>query len=172
MRCFAALWPDDATRDRLDALARHWHTRFPRARRMRRANLHLTLAFIGDVQPAVAHLIAARLSGEAWPEGSWSVDRIGVFDKVRVLWAGSEADLLLDSLAGRARALLDNARVHYDRKAFAPHVTLLRNLPREACGASDTLSEPICWRIAAPALLQSTATVDGVQYTPVEPAGV
>jgi RNA 2',3'-cyclic 3'-phosphodiesterase len=171
MRCFVALWPDEATRDRLDALARHWHTRFPRARRMRRTNLHLTLAFIGDLEPAAASLVATRLAGTAWPEGSWPVDRIGVFDKVRVLWAGSDTDPVLDSLAGRVRELLDDARVHFDRKAFAPHVTLLRNLPREAFGASDALSEPICWRIATPALLKSTATVDGVQYTPVEPAG-
>ena len=46
-RCFVALQPDEAALDRLDRLAGEEHARFPSARRVRRENLHLTLAFIG-----------------------------------------------------------------------------------------------------------------------------
>ena len=45
VRCFVACWPDDATRNQLDAAAQQAARRYPRARRVPRENLHLTLAF-------------------------------------------------------------------------------------------------------------------------------
>ncbi len=169
MRCFVALWPDEATRVALDQLARAWHTRFARARRMRRANLHLTLAFIGELDAAVAGRLAAQLAGQTWDAGGWTIDRISAFDRVRVLWAGCEASTYLDGLAGQVRASLDDLQLRYDRKPFVPHVTLLRNLPPDAAGAFELLEAPVHWQATAPVLLRSSATVDGVQYMPVTP---
>ncbi|MCK6429025.1 MAG: hypothetical protein L6Q72_08010 [Burkholderiaceae bacterium] len=62
MRCFVALWPDDAARERLAAVAREQQRRFPRARAMRAENLHLTLAFIGELdETALAQRVRALL---------------------------------------------------------------------------------------------------------------
>jgi 2'-5' RNA ligase len=169
MRCFVALWPDEATRVALDQLARSWHKRFARARRMRRANLHLTLAFIGELDAALAGRLATQLAGQTWPTGAWTLDRIGAFDRVRVLWAGCEASTYLDGLAGQVCAILDELQLRYDRKPFVPHVTLLRNLPPEAAGVFELLDAPIQWQATPPVLLRSSPTVDGVQYTPVTP---
>jgi 2'-5' RNA ligase len=170
MRCFVALWPDDPTRDRLETLARDWHQRLPDARRMRRENLHLTLAFIGELEAPVARRIAALLSEQSWRPGTWKVDRLGVFDKARVLWAGSDADAQLASVASSVRELLDRLDVRYDRRPFVPHVTLLRNLPRIAFGTAQAIDPPITWPTHSPALLYSTHAENGTRYVALGPS--
>lgn len=167
IRCFVALQPDDDARDRLDALARAHLASFPHARRMRRENLHLTLAFIGALEAAVARRVAGRLAEQAFDAFDWALDAVGVFDRARVLWAGS-ADQRLEALAANARQLLDAMGVRYDRKPFVAHVTLLRKLPRAvARSAPARIEPPILWRASPPILLQSTATSDGTRYTPL-----
>ncbi len=172
MRCFVALWPDDAVRERLEAAAREWHRRFPAARRMRGANLHLTLAFIGELDEARARQIARALAQAAWRTGTWRVDRIGTFERARVLWAGSDDNPLLAAIAGPVRALLDELQVRYDRKPFAPHVTLLRNLPRSAAGASAPIEPPLEWIVAPPLLLHSVHEADGTRYVALDAAPI
>ena len=61
-RVFFALWPDDALRGALHALAQGWRAHCG-GRVTRRENLHLTLVFIGNVDPqqlAVLRDLAAR----------------------------------------------------------------------------------------------------------------
>jgi 2'-5' RNA ligase len=169
MRCFVALWPDAPVRERLDALASEWHRRYPRARRMRRDNLHLTLAFIGEIEGDRAQLVADRLAARDWPRGTWLLASVGVFERARVLWAGSGDDPQLGSTATAVRSMLDELQVRYDRKPFAPHVTLLRNLPRAAFGTAQSVEPPIGWPIGRPVLLQSVHVENGVRYLPLEP---
>lgn len=167
LRCFVALQPDQAALERLDRLADEQHARFPMARRMRRENLHLTLAFIGALQAERARQVAARLVVEEPSPFDWSLDELGAFAGARVLWVGG-AEAQLEALAARSRRLLDELGVRFDRKPFVAHVTLLRNLPREAAGdAARRLEPPILWRAAAPVLLQSTTDADGLRYLPV-----
>jgi 2'-5' RNA ligase len=167
LRCFVALQPDAAALERLDGLAAEQHARLPAARRMRRENLHLTLAFIGPLDPLRARRLAARLAAEAPTPFDWSLATLGAFAGARVLWVGG-ADARLDALAARARALLDALGVGYDRKPFVAHVTLLRNVPREAGRVAEQRVEPpILWHAAAPVLLESRPEPGGVRYLPV-----
>ncbi len=167
LRWFVALQPDEAALERLDGLAGEQHSRFPAARRMRRDNLHLTLAFIGALDPVRARQLAARLAAEPPAPFDWSLGVLGAFAGARVLWVGG-ADARLDELAARARALLDTLGVRYDRKPFVAHVTLLRNVPREAGRVvPQRVEPPILWRAAAPVLLESRSEPGGVRYLPV-----
>lgn len=167
IRCFVALQPDEAARVHLDDLARTEHGRHPQARRMRRDNLHLTLAFIGTLDAAAAREVAARLAAETIEPFDWRLDEVGAFDGARVLWAGGTHERL-EGLAARSRALLDTLGVRFDRKRFVAHVTLLRNLPRAAARtAAHRIEPPIAWRVTLPALLQSTTGAHGTRYTPV-----
>jgi 2'-5' RNA ligase len=169
LRCFVALQPEAAARDRLDELALAQHGRFPHARRMRGDNLHLTLAFIGALDAAVARRLAQQLAEQTVEPFDWALGDVGAFDRARVLWVGG-ADVRLDALAMRVRRLLDRLDVRYDRKPFVAHVTLLRKLPRSAGNAALRVEPPILWRAAAPVLLQSTTDRDGTRYTPVAAA--
>jgi len=167
IRCFVALQPDEAALEQLDQLARAQHARFPSARRMRRENLHLTLAFIGALEADRAQQVAAKLAARPPTPFDWSLDAVGAFGGGRVLWVGG-ADAQLDALAAWARGLLDEIGVPFDRKPFVAHVTLLRNVPREAArDAASSIEPPILWHARAPVLLESKTDSNGIRYVPV-----
>jgi 2'-5' RNA ligase len=171
IRCFVALLPDEAARDRLDQLAQQQQARFAAARRMRRENFHLTLAFIGALETAVARRVAARLATETFEAFDWALDALGAFGRARVLWAGG-VDARLEALACRARGLLETLDVPHDRKPFVAHVTLLRKLPRVTAGPVTTpIAPPILWQVSPPVLLQSTTDRHGARYTPLPARG-
>jgi len=156
-RCFVALWPADSTRARLDRLAQHLHALYPAARRMAPGNLHLTLAFLGDISDELAHRCADALAGLA-AAGVWHVTQIGTFPRARVLWAGGAPDPALQGLADDVRRRLDALAVPYDRKRFVAHVSLLRHVD------VDSLREPIeaiDWPLGTPVLVVSTRGADG-----------
>jgi 2'-5' RNA ligase len=167
VRCFVALQPDEAALARLDQLAGEEQARFPSARRMRRDNLHLTMAFIGALEADRARELAEALAAQAPLPFDWSLDSVGAFAGARVLWVGG-SDAQLDALAARSRRLLDDLGVHFDRKPFVAHVTLLRDLPRAAAGeAARRIEPPIRWHAGPPVLLESRTDASGVRYLPV-----
>jgi 2'-5' RNA ligase len=171
MRCFVALWPDDAARERLAAVAREQQRRFPRARAMRAENLHLTLAFIGELDEARAARVAAALGALPFEPFEWTLDAVGAFDRARVLWASGPDCAPLAALAQRVRALLDELHVRYDRKPFVAHVTLLRDLARDdARRAATTIAPPVAWRADRPQLLQSVRRDGQQRYERFVPA--
>lgn len=171
MRCFVALWPDDAARERLAAVAREQQRRFPRARAMRAENLHLTLAFIGELDETRAAKVAAVLDALPFESFGWTLDAVGAFDRARVLWAAGPDCAPLAALAQRVRALLDELRVRYDRKPFVAHVTLLRDLTRDdARRAAAPIAPPVVWRADRPQLLQSVQREGRLRYERFVPA--
>jgi 2'-5' RNA ligase len=164
IRCFVALQPDDAARDRLDALAREQQARFSPARRMQRENLHLTLAFIGQLPREQAQQVATQLAQLPAPGFTWLLDSVGAFARSRVLWAGGTSEELA-GLAERSRRLLEALAVPFDHRPFVAHATLLRKLPREAARlVGGPIEPPIPWHAAAPVLLQSTTDEHGTRY--------
>ena len=164
MRCFVACWPDDATRGRLDQAAGQARALYPHARRVRRENLHLTLAFIGQLpQPAAQPLVQA-LRGLQIEPFAWHLDHIGRFGRARVLWAGGPAEPRLSELAERVRSELRAQRIAFDPKPFAAHVTLLRDLPPGRPAHEDEVVapiEPFDWPIDAAILLVSERDAQG-----------
>jgi len=175
MRCFVALWPDDAARERLAAVACDQRRRFPRARAMRAENLHLTLAFIGELDAARAAKVAAALESLPFERFEWMLDAVGAFERARVLWAAGPDCAPLAALAQRVRELLDRFEVGYDRKPFVAHVTLLRDLARaDARRATAPIAPPVLWRADRPQLLQSVQREGCLRYerfTPPIPEG-
>lgn len=170
-RCFVAVWPDAIAAQQLDALAARLHAAQRGTRRMRRANLHLTLAFIGDLPAARQQQVAQALQAIDTAPFDWQIDRIGAFAGARVLWAGSAADARLDALAAQARACLDALQVDYDRKPFVPHVTLLRDLARaDAAQVNAALETPVRWPVTKAVLLRSVSDAGGVRYVDVPAA--
>jgi 2'-5' RNA ligase len=135
---------------------------------MRAENLHLTLAFIGDLPDATGAKVAAACAALPPVSCDWQLTEIGFFARPRVLWAGGPLMPALDHIAGRARALLDTLQVGYDRKPFVPHVTLLRDV-RRFHGPRD-VSPPIAWPIREVALYQSGRDEHGARYVRVDPA--
>jgi len=153
-RCFVGLWPDADVAERLDALSQELHRSYPYARCVPRANLHLTLAFIGDLPSQDAARVATRLPQFAVEPCTWCIDRIGQFAGPRVVWAGGPTPAALQALVGAVQVLLSEAKVAFERRPYVPHVTLLRHVPRSATIAR-MLDAPIAWLVRRPVLLQS-----------------
>lgn len=174
MRCFVALLPGKASRPALAALLDRAAQVHPQARAVHPEDLHLTLAFIGELPEARARAVAAALAQRFTPPAPpWQLDHLGAFDRARVLWAGGPPHPGLDAVAAEVRARLDAAGVAYDRKRFVPHVTLLRKLPLEAAtelAERAAIAPPIPWAMGAPVLMAASPSPGAPRYTPVAAA--
>jgi 2'-5' RNA ligase len=173
LRCFVACWPDDETRARLDQVARRAAARYPAARHVRAQNLHLTLAFIGELAAGQAGEAAAALRRAPAEGFDWRIDHVGRFERARVLWAGGPPEARLSQLAEQARGELGALQIRFDGKAFAAHVTLLRDMPAQratGAGAAIESIDPFVWPIRAPVLMVSERDSSGATcYRPLDP---
>jgi 2'-5' RNA ligase len=126
-RLFFALWPGDAAREQLAAWSRELRAACG-GRAPRPENLHLTLAFLGQVpRDRVGEI--ERTAGNVVPRATTLVlDRPGYWKHNRIAWAGASAvPGELDRLAGELREALTRSAIAFDAKPFVSHVTLLRD---------------------------------------------
>jgi 2'-5' RNA ligase len=141
LRLFFALWPDDAARSAIAALAREVAQR-AEGRPTRHETIHLTLAFLGDVEPDRVPALAAigEAVASAAPPFALKLDLIGGFRDARVAWLGAEpVPAPLATLAARLSASLAAEGFRVDHRPFAAHVTLARkcrSVPRRESVAS------------------------------------
>lgn len=141
----------------------------PGARRVAAANLHLTLAFIGALAAHDAHALAAALRGignDAFASFTWTLDRVGRFDRARVLWAGGGPNPILDRYADCVRSLLRKWGVPFDERPFASHVTVFRSARSGV--ALPEFRHTVSWPVSRPQLMQSLGAVNGVRYVVVD----
>ncbi|WP_298743323.1 RNA 2',3'-cyclic phosphodiesterase [uncultured Brevundimonas sp.] len=124
IRLFTAVpIPEDVA----DALERR-QSGLPGARWRTRDQLHLTLAFYGEIDERRADDLAAEL-GRAATGGPFDITLggVGAFGdahRSHALWAGVEPSERLSVLAGRCRAAGERAGVAMERRDYRPHVTL------------------------------------------------
>ena len=88
------------------------------------ANLHLTLAFIGETREKDEVLRA--MDRVSFTPFKLSVRELGTFGDI--LWAGVKGNQGLKGLAKDIRAQLDASGIPYDKKEFVPHITLVRRM--------------------------------------------
>ncbi|HEB98258.1 MAG TPA: RNA 2',3'-cyclic phosphodiesterase [Thiotrichales bacterium] len=163
-RVFFALWPDDATRAALHRLAREMARRNGRA--MAEENIHLTLAFIGNVDKAGRDCLLAAAAGISGEVFTLRLDACGFWARPRVAWVGPKRPpAALMALAGRLNRALEAAcGWQPERRAFLPHVTLVRKAGRLV---RPRVFEPIEWKVDSFCLVESHPTDKGVRYEPL-----
>lgn len=128
MRLFVAIDFPDAVKDQLAAL----QTAVPTARWVKRAQLHLTLRFIGDaVNPQQLPALKAALSAVKVEPFEMRLSGVGRFPPAfkkppRVLWAGVEAPPALADLQQQVEAGIVALGFPPQDHAFSPHITLAR----------------------------------------------
>ena len=144
MRLFVALEIPAAVRDRFAALinelrALESKSSAKKARWVRPDNLHVTLKFIGHIEPAKLDAIRATLQKV---RSVASIDvrfrGLGFFPNAkrpRVLWAGTAASQNLASLARDIDASLAKLEIPAEERAFTPHLTLARCEPQAISAA-------------------------------------
>ncbi|MBO4873351.1 MAG: RNA 2',3'-cyclic phosphodiesterase [Lachnospiraceae bacterium] len=87
-------------------------------------NLHLTLAFLGECPDAAP--AKAVLEQLPYKPFRLSFSQAGTFGDL--LWIGLKGNQGLSALVRDLRAGLDQAGIEYDRKAFRPHITIVREM--------------------------------------------
>jgi 2'-5' RNA ligase len=161
-RLFFALDPDPETRNRLVRAQRSLDLS---GRRVPAANIHMTLAFLGNVPVSQLGDLCALAADLDFPPGEITLDRAGSFRKSRVGWLGcSEPPRGLETFQGMlVNALSDNG-FHPDARAWKPHVTLYRDLRKPF----DTIPvKPVRWRLSEFCLMHSGQCPKGVLYTAI-----
>jgi RNA 2',3'-cyclic 3'-phosphodiesterase len=159
-RLFFALWPDDETRAAIAVLARERVHR--QARPLPADNLHITLAFPGNVTARVQACLeeaAGRLTGAAF---ELSVDRLGYWSGPRIIWAApSQTPPELWSLVTSLRAVLAACGLAPEDRPYQAHITLARKASQ---ALTVTRTAPIPWSIRQFCLVESVCEPAGVRY--------
>lgn len=160
-RLFFALWPDDPLRHRL----LRWQTAHLPAdvRWQHRADLHMTLHFLGSIEPDMARDLVGLGDSLAPAAFELTLDRIGHWPGPAVLWAGpSRVPAALVDLHGAIAQGLAALGLAVEDRPYRPHVTLARKV-REPV---DAAIAPLVWPVRRWALLASHPG-DAPHYRPL-----
>lgn len=161
-RLFFALWPDETLRPRLVDVAGVLQQRLT-GKWVRPENLHLTLAFLGDVaanREPDARGVGDEVSGNGF---TLLLDRAEFWPRNGIICLGArETPPALKALAGSLAESLRGAGFPLEKRAFRAHLTLARK------GASDRtligLPEPLAWDVGSFALVESRLDREGSAY--------
>lgn len=132
MRLFTAVELPDEVRAAVAAAAGPLLDPFPDARRVAPENLHVTLRFLGDVEPGAVDAIRAALAdaSSASPSGAARVRGFGAFPgprSPRVIWAGvDDPSGAITTLERNVSARIEGLGFPPEDRPYAPHVTVAR----------------------------------------------
>lgn len=131
-------------------------------RRTRDDSIHLTLAFVGDVDSVrLAELMAppAELTVARF---TLTLDCWGCWPRNGIAWvAPSRVPDPLRELGARMEAWLRDAAFEMDDRPFNPHVTLVR---KAQCAPLPDSTPKIQWQVEDFVLVRSAPASDGSRY--------
>jgi 2'-5' RNA ligase len=164
-RLFFAAWPSPEFQEALGKLAQGLK-RECGGRAIPAHNIHLTLAFLGDVgRGRLARLeeIAAAVSAQRFAQSfELNVARVEYWRHNHIVWAGVErCPAALQTLAAGLEQALSPEGFRFDRRPYVPHITLLRDA-RRAPATAATPAVP--WRVHDFALVESVPRERGRVY--------
>jgi RNA 2',3'-cyclic 3'-phosphodiesterase len=160
-RLFFALWPDDATRQEL-AHATRKAVRGSGGRPVPVANLHATVAFLGNVAADLVPAIEAAASTVHGARFELTLDAIDFWPRPQVLVAvATETPPEAVSLAAALWSAVTPLGLQPDLRPFRAHVTLARKVhkPHEGLGM-----HPVHWVVPDLALVESRTDPEGARY--------
>lgn len=125
MRLFIAIEIPDDLKKALGKLRMD----IPGARRVPDGQIHLTLAFLGEVDEVTAAMLIDELSRIRLPSLELCLSGVGCFpnrQRPRVLWVGLEQEQLLNDAAGMVRKAVLRCGIPQEDRPFSAHITLAR----------------------------------------------
>jgi len=134
LRLFVAVTIPEGVRAALADSIGPWRERFPRARWVPPANVHVTIKFLGSTWPRLVGWVHDKVGAAASAHAPFEsrLEGLGAFPslrRARVLWAG------LHDPGGRMGAIaasLDEALSREfapEKRGFTPHLTVARSQP-------------------------------------------
>jgi 2'-5' RNA ligase len=161
-RLFLALWPDEATRKQVQRIAAGLHLS-PR-QQVKAENHHVTLVFIGGVEDQLLPAIMQPMAAIKAEPFTLRFDQLSFWRKPRILCLTcSQPDAAALQLVADLSAPLAALQIDLDTRPYSPHVTLARHVTAKP----EIAFEPLLWRAAGSALVESVSTRAGVVYQPL-----
>ncbi|MGQ0593486.1 MAG: RNA 2',3'-cyclic phosphodiesterase [Gammaproteobacteria bacterium] len=160
-RLFLALWPDEALRCRIAAMAET--ARVTGGRPVPRANWHITLAFLGSLEVERRRGVEREADAVRVPAFELWLDRLGFWLRPGgILWLGtSQPPEALVRLATRLGEGISNSGIEADPRPFHAHLTLMRRVERAVRLDPPT---PLRWPVADFVLCESVTDPGGARY--------
>jgi 2'-5' RNA ligase len=160
-RLFFAAWPAPEIQRALGKLALDLKPGCG-GRAIPAGNIHLTLAFLGDVEVSRMPQIEALAAKAAAPRFELTVDRVQYWRHNRVVWAGvAQCPAAARQLVGQLESGLAGEGFRVERRPYVPHVTLLRDAQR---APAEERVPAIAWPVARLALVESVPRDRGRAY--------
>ena len=128
MRLFIAINFNNETRSRLLALRDELRGKSQRGNFSAPENLHLTLAFIGEVSPKKVDTIKTVMDTVKFSPFTATIDRLGTFSRGTLWWAGLLEDKPLMDLQREVEYKLALCGFEMDGRKYNPHTTLGREV--------------------------------------------
>lgn len=139
-----------------------------RGRFLTRDTYHVTLAFLGDIEPLELDAVKAALDEATADCGPIELepDGLGTFGRPinSTLWVGMAEHQALMALAARVREGLACRGIAFDDKEFVPHVTLARRA-RVLCDALPHLKLPAAAASTRVVVMESVLGEKGARYS-------
>ncbi len=160
IRCFLACWPNQQLSHKLMKLAERVREQTG-GRVTPRQNIHITLAFLGDLNPA--QLEAVKACCPILPGAfALALDRIGYWRNTGIVWTGARnPDPEFIEFIEGLRHVLRRTGFDIDRRTFVPHLTLLRKARKR----SRLTLAPMSWIIGEYQLVASELNAEGARYS-------
>lgn len=173
MRLFLAILLNDSVRHALKDVQKDLLARGAKGRFSRPENLHLTLAFLGELPhtalPAIKDCMEEAVGGIPSPT-ILSFETLGFFRRREgdLYYMSAASDPWLLQLQKQLIHALENAGISYDKKPFRPHLTLGRNV-KFPSGPPAAPSVPYAvpdLPVSSIALMESRRVNGVLTYTP------
>ena len=132
MRTFVAVEISDKARKKLAKAIDGLKSDLGKLAWVKPENLHLTMKFLGDIDPNDVMAIDSALTTVARETAAfgYEIEGLGVFPdtrRARVLWAGLRgAKKALPTLAKRVDSALSNLGFKREKRPFSAHITIAR----------------------------------------------
>ncbi|EQB2600039.1 RNA 2',3'-cyclic phosphodiesterase [Aeromonas salmonicida] len=129
------------------------------------ANLHLTLAFLGEADQVTTARLMAAAERQHCPPLAITLDETGWFSRAKAAWVGPKAwPNELNVLARALRRHGEKLGLGNGEQGYRPHVTLSRKAGE---APADLPAPDFVLQADHFCLYQSVTTQDGVRYEPL-----
>jgi len=165
VRAFFAVVPDPESCLAIEQWrAQNWPTLL---RPVRARNYHITLSFLGDINPVQLERIQEYLHTYSAPMIDISLDDTGYWPDNGTLWLGpSDPPAALTAMSNLCIRTANRAGIKVRKKNFSPHLTLARKVTLPpAAPLQPPLFQLRCEQLL---LLQSVFDKSGVRYLDID----
>lgn len=172
MRLFIAIGFSEENKSKLYGLTQRLRAQALQGNTTKKENLHLTLAFIGEVPNTTYKKTCAVLDVLQSAPFEVTFDRLGKFSQPdgALYWLGSGRNGALEKLQRQLLAALKQNHIPVDEKPFKPHITLGRRMVMEEGFSEIDFSghiEPVCQQVNRVSLMKSERIGGKLVYTEV-----